>query len=788
MKSIAILLGLAIAAFGQTVPNQYIVELTGAPAIVTAGHKSPRLAAHRSAVRQRQFPVSVAIEDFGGTVLDQIDTVANALIVAIPDSQAPLLATIPGVLAVHPVRELRHSLDHALPLMKVPDAWATLPQGRDSAGAGIKIAILDSGIDVNHPGFSDATLPPVDGFPRAFSDADKKFTNAKIIVAKNFTSLLGTANSEPDPDDQDGHGTGVAMAAAGGPTTSPFGSITGVAPKAYLGNYKIGAGGRTSNSAVIKAIDEAVADGMDVLNLSWGGPAADSFSVDQFNVAIAAIERAAKAGVLMTISAGNQGPDPGTISDYSSAPSAISVGAIINDRLLGSSVATPGVAPYFAFPGDGPNSSTPITGPVVDAKKFDSTGQGCGGYPANSLKGAVALIQRGNCFFEDKLNNAAAAGAVAAVVFNNVSGFNRMAVGAATLPAVSIQNSDGLDLRARLAANPSLQVTVDFAGTTAFATRSDLASFSARGPSIGNALKPDLVAVGEELVTAAQKTYPSGDSYDASGFINTAGTSFSSPEAAGAVAVLKGARPGLTAQQYRSLIINSASPTSLDANNTASIMQAGTGLLNLAASLNGTVAAYPTSLNFGVTTGSISSSLDLNFWNVGGSTDTFSIAVVPNGSSPAPTVSINTVALDPTATQKVSVALSASGLAPGEYSGFLQIAGTQGPVTARVPYWFAVPGADPRSIAVLYSAFNVSANTAVSPAMYIRVLDVAGLPLGGVKPVVTADSTSKAVVRNVTPIGDIPGTYQVDVRMGTATATFTINAGAATQTVVIPVG
>src|SRR5207302_74708 len=111
-----------------------------------------------------------------------------------------------------------------------------------------------------------------------------------------------------------------------------------------------------------------------------------------------------------------------------------------------------------------------------------------------------------------------------------------------------------------LAAAPGLEATVDFSTLTAFPARTDLTNFSSRGPSIGSAMKPDLVAVGEQLVTGAQNTYPGGELYAASGFVDVSGTSYSAPLTAGAAAILKAARPGLTSAQYRSLLINNAGP------------------------------------------------------------------------------------------------------------------------------------------------------------------------------------------------------------------------------------
>src|SRR5262249_43840122 len=138
----------AAAIFGQVIPGRYVVELSAEPAAVTASRQGARFAARsagfaarRAAVRQGPASVRGAIAGRGGVVLESLDTVVNGLIVNISDSRAAELLQIPGVSKIHEVRELRLTLDHALPLHQVPAAWAMLPLGQDGAGAGIKIAI-----------------------------------------------------------------------------------------------------------------------------------------------------------------------------------------------------------------------------------------------------------------------------------------------------------------------------------------------------------------------------------------------------------------------------------------------------------------------------------------------------------------------------------------------------------------------------------------------------------------------------------------------------------------------
>src|SRR5581483_3529112 len=133
----------------------YIVELAGSPAMSVGA---------RGAVRNEQSRMRPAIEGMGAKVVSSVDLVANALIVEIADDAAPRLARHPGVRRVTPVPMMRASLDHALPLLKIPDAWAAIG-GMSKAGAGMKIGIIDSGISTAHPAFHDDSLSVPAGFP-----------------------------------------------------------------------------------------------------------------------------------------------------------------------------------------------------------------------------------------------------------------------------------------------------------------------------------------------------------------------------------------------------------------------------------------------------------------------------------------------------------------------------------------------------------------------------------------------------------------------------------------------
>ncbi len=797
MKSVLFLFFSAAAMFGQVVPGRYIVELAGDPAATAVtkegarfAARDPRFPARRTSVRQRQLNARRAVANHGGTVLESMDTVMNALIVNIPDARAAELMQVPGVVAIHPVRRLKPLLDHALPLHKVPDAWATLPLGQNSAGAGIKIGMIDTGIDANNPAFS-GSLPALTGFPQVLSPGDLAFTNARIIVAKNYTTLLPDGG-DPDANDRVGHGTGTAMAAAGGTATSPFGPLTGVAPAAYIGNYKVlEATGGTTTDVVAKAVDDAVADGMDVINLSLGGPVVSYADAGLSNPGIAAMEAAASAGVVVTVAAGNDGPSAGSIGDLASAPDVISVGAIRNDRSLDYAIAVDGVPPYQGFSGNGGNPGQAVTGPLLDVASLDPSALACSPLPAGSATGMVVLVLRGICTFESKMNDVTAGGAIAVLIYNsgttNLFQSGGQSVGAATLPVLFMGQADGIDLKSRIAAAAGLPVTLDFSQVVGFSQEPDLSAFSSRGPSLGSALKPDLVAVGQNIVTGAQNSFPAGELYNASGFAEVQGTSFSAPLTAGAAAILMSARPGLTVAQYRSLLINSAGLSTSGPNVPTTVSQAGAGALNVAAALAGTVAAYPTSLNFGTGRGAFNQSLNLTVFNLGAASDTYSVAVAPVGNSPAPAVSASSFQLDPGGSQQLSLGLSATGLAAGEYQGTIQISGTVNPAITTIPYWFAVPGSTPAGITILYTDSSDSPKSSSTAAIIFRVVDGAGLPLNSSAPISVNISAGGGTVRSVYAASSVPGTYAVNLQTGTSNMEVDITIAGITQSVIIPI-
>jgi hypothetical protein len=768
------LIFLAAPLVAGIVPNRYIVELSTESVAAHASRTQLRgrvfqtaaAAGQRALIRSEQAGVRRAVERLQGRVTGTVENVKNALLVEIDDARAAQLSALPGVRAVYPVREFHMVLDHALPLHHVPDAWTQV--GVSNAGAGIRIGFIDSGIDIGHPGFHDGGFTAPAGFPLADTAADLAFTNNKVIVARSYARFFIADDPDPSARDHIGHGTGTAMTAAGVENAGPLATISGVAPQAWLGSYKVfgtpGVNDLASEDAILQAIDDAVADGMDVLNLSLGTEYAEQPSSDP---EVQALEQASAAGVIVVAAAGNNGPDPQTVGSPGDAPSVIAVGAGNNDRLFAGTVQVPGGAALQAIPGNGHHPSAPVSAPLLDVGTLDGSGQACGALRPASLAGGIAFILRGVCTFEIKLNNARAAGAVGALVYNNVAGDPvAMGVGAATLPAQMISNADGLALRRQIGSGFAVTLTFDL--QPFYTDPARLATFSAIGPNVDYGIKPDLVAVGQNVYTAAEAIDPKGALYDPSGYTVQSGTSFSAPLAAGAAALLRQARPGLTVAQYRSLLIDSASTAFYAPGTTARVQQGGAGLLNVFAALNATATAAPASLSFGVG-GDVSAARSLTVTNVGTAVDQFQLAVAPRDpGAPAPQLPYSTVQLTPGASISVPIQFRASGMAPGEYEGYITVQGSQSSVATRVPYWYGVPSGRPVHITILYNAADHGgtfyAGGRADGAVLFRVTDASGLPVD-MLPVVTAISGGGRV-SGLSAAATVPNAYTFDARLG----------------------
>ena len=734
----------AVSATAQEyVPNRFIVQLA-----------EPRKGAERQAAVQKEA-VRAAVAERAGVVRDSLERVMNALVVEIDEARRAELETLPGVRKVYRDRKAQFDMDHAVGLVKARDAWRMVG-GEDQAGKGMKIAIVDSGIDVSHPAFQDDSLAVPAGYPRTSLGNDVKGTNHKVIIARSY-GIRGL----PDIRDLGGHGSAVASVAAGARHASPVGEFAGIAPKAFLAIYRLDdADGSFTSSGLMRALEDVAGDGVDVMNLSIGFFPQTRYEDDPV---AQAVEKLAER-VIVSKSAGNMGPDPG-LATAPASPSAITVGASWNERALGPSVEVPGLGGMFATRPDVDLPAELLTGELLSAEAVDAAGLLCTEAPAGSLAGKIVLILRGDCFFETKLVNAAKAGAKGAVLYTNANPIATLwSVGDATLPAVMVTNENGLKIKQAIAAEPGLNAKISFDLGAVTIDADQVTSFSSRGPGLASNIHVDLVAPGEDLYLVAQRTNAGGEIYSSTGYAVEAGTSFSSPMVAGAAAVLKAARPGLTVRQYKSLLVNSAAKFAAGDGSVFGVQSAGAGRLDVERALRAMTAADPVSISFGAGPLTMDVARNVTLTNLGSVADTLSITVSPLGSSAGAVVSPATVTLGPGESRVVTVNLSGTGLTPGEHQGFLLVHGTQSEVEQRIAYWYGASDRVPKTMSLM--ARTASARAGERYQYLMRIADASGTAIVDKLPTVEVLAGDGRVEIVQSLDADYPGMWVVVLRLG----------------------
>ena len=462
-----------------------IVQLNGDPLstyVQTKPPKGKKIDFNNTTVKSYRAQLSALRNDFrqwlqanapNAQITSEYDISLNAVAVRLNGTSLDTIASAPMVQQVHYVALYHPDLSQSYKIINASGAW-TAAGGRAGAGAGIKIGDIDTGIDNNHPFFDPTGFSYPAGFPKCDAadsttntpDKNCKYVSPKVIVAKVFVSGKTTAGGTQGTFDaqavQD-HGSHTAGIAAGvtGKTAIVQGvsisDLSGMAPGAFLGNYNVFPGNvlNARNEDILKAVDAAIADGMDVLNLSLGGGChitrdgmiapcseTDDLSVDLTN--------ATAAGVVVAVAAGNSGPGAGTIESPGRAAGVITAGASTNQHFVGEP---------FTYPsGDGTTVGAAVGDfapvPAGSFNLFDTHANGCASVDPGA-SGNVAIINRGACTFSQKVANAKAAGAIDVLIINNVArdpiAMARTAGFDDNIPAVMIGLNEGAALRA---ANP----------------------------------------------------------------------------------------------------------------------------------------------------------------------------------------------------------------------------------------------------------------------------------------------------------------------------------------------
>jgi subtilisin family serine protease len=430
-------------------------------------------------------------------------------------------------------------------------------------GEGIIVGMLDTGVNPVHPSFAAVDG---DGYEHENPYGSGNFVgvcdpgdpdhedicNDKLIGAWNFHP------SSPSATDWNNHGSHVGSTIGGNRHDAVFtvGSdvftrtVSGVAPRANVISYLVCFPSCPQTSSVA-ATNQAIADGVHVLNYSISG--ADNPWNDIVDLAFL---DATAAGMFVSASAGNDGPGPGSVAK--TGPWNAAVAASTHNRVIANTVdataptpVPPELESMAAVPGTGPAIVADIEDDIIWAGDVDPANvRGCDPFPGGSFAGAIALIQRGDCTFATKVNNANAAGAIAVIVYNHVGGPPIVMGGLepTTIPAVFIDNVNGDDL-ADFVSN-SVDPTARINESTSVIVNDNwqdvVAGFSSRGPSQFDILKPDYIAPGVNILAAGF------DGPDAYAFLQ--GTSMSSPHGAGAAALLIHRHPGWSVPEVKSAL------------------------------------------------------------------------------------------------------------------------------------------------------------------------------------------------------------------------------------------
>ncbi|WP_426560645.1 S8 family serine peptidase [Angustibacter sp. McL0619] len=742
-----------------------VVQLAAPPVALAQAAASSQLSRSQQSDRRAQLkadqrPVVDRARALGGTVLGQYQSAYNGVKVQISRSKVGALSALPGVVGVHEVQLMKPDNVHGVPLIGAPAVWDGVA---GKHGEGIKVAIIDTGIDYTHADFGGpGTVAAYTAAHAAeTSAADPALFGPGAPKVKGGIDLAGdayTGNNTPQPDpnplDCNGHGSHVAGTAAGfgvlgdGSTyTGSYDANTvsgnswivgpGVAPKADL--YAVRVFGCTGSTGLtIDAIDWAVANGMDVINMSLGSP----FGGSDDPSAVAA-DNATKAGVIVVTSAGNSGPNPYIVGSPSTGTGVISVAADDPTQSIpGASLAlSTGGSPLTSIVANGAAIAPGTTLPIVVLRNPDSSvSLGCNPqeYLNANVTGKLVVVARGTCARVARAVFGQQAGAAAVLMINNAASlppYDGPITGnpdtgekyIVTIPFLGVSSTDGPAVVA--ADGGTVTLTLSDIANPGFES---IASFSSGGPRSGDSwLKPDVTAPGVGIFSVGVGT--------GNGFAVLSGTSMASPHTAGMAALVKQAHPAWGQVPYwKAAIVNTADAGKVVGYSTR---LAGSGLIQAPAATKTQVVATgnpgTATLNFGYAelSSDLSRTRYVTLRNFSASKVTFTVGSAHDAGSPHTlTPARTTVTVGANRTAQVGIKLNVPATTAGTSSAFNDVAGLvtftptgggNSGIALNVPYYLV-----PQAASKIATQLNVKqlGNTGSTTATISNI----GAPVAGV--------------------------------------------------------
>lgn len=603
----ALSLGLASAAQAvASVPvkaaentNLWFIELQS-PATVDGGDVA-KLRAEKAAFRQLAAKAGLSFKERFA-----YDRLFNGVSVEVTPAMRTKLSRLGMVKAMYPVSVVQAPK----PIKTEGDVSTNMASalgmtGADYAqnvlgltGAGVKVGIIDSGIDVDHPDLNGG----VAGFPNPRVAFGYDFVGDAFNADPASPAYNPIATPDANPDDCGGHGSHVAG------IVGANGTVKGVAPAATLGAYRVfGCAGSTNSDIIVAAMERALADGMQVINQSLGA----AFQWPDYPTAKAA-DGLVKAGVVMVASIGNSGTSGLYAAGAPGVGKKVIGVASYDNTFVEQNRFSAGGSEFGYFLG-ATSVAAPTSGdmPLARTGTTASTADGCSALPPGSLTGQVALIRRGTCSFYIKGANAQAAGAAAVIIYNNIPGVLSGTVAGApalTVPVVMVSDTAGAALDAQIAGGSASLSWMSGVGSYANSAGGLISSFSSWGLAADLSLKPNLGAPGGFI----KSTYP----LELGGFATLSGTSMSSPHTAGAVALMLQADPSLSPDAVKTRLQNTAEPKVWTGNPASGLVdmvhRQGAGMIDIPAAIQTRATVTPSELSLGESeTGPVTRTLTL---------------------------------------------------------------------------------------------------------------------------------------------------------------------------------